>query len=127
MVEVPAVVSRVPMVETVEPDSQRKSRSVGLGEAARGSCPHQKPHIERQSGGLWRGQGSGSLYDQRSSQERHTGWIVERGYVVWWQSCWGNTRNRKLTVARLRVRNQTGQDEDTQLKSPLLEDGLTGT
>jgi hypothetical protein len=33
---VPAVVSRVPTVETVEADSQRKSRSVGLGEAARG-------------------------------------------------------------------------------------------
>jgi hypothetical protein len=32
---VPAVVSRVSTVETVEPDSQRKFRSVGLGEAAR--------------------------------------------------------------------------------------------
>jgi hypothetical protein len=34
-VEVPTVVSRVPMVETVEPDSQKKSRSVVLGKAAR--------------------------------------------------------------------------------------------
>jgi hypothetical protein len=34
-VTVPAVVSRVPTVETVEPDSQRKSRLVGLCEAAR--------------------------------------------------------------------------------------------
>jgi hypothetical protein len=33
-VEVPAVVRWVPMVETVGPDSQRKSRSVRLGEAA---------------------------------------------------------------------------------------------
>jgi hypothetical protein len=32
---VPAVVSRVPTVETVEADSQKKSRSVGLGEATR--------------------------------------------------------------------------------------------
>jgi hypothetical protein len=32
-VTVPAVVSRVPMVETMETDSQRKSRSVGLDEA----------------------------------------------------------------------------------------------
>jgi hypothetical protein len=70
---VPAVVSRVPTVETVEPDSQRKSRSVGLGEAVRGGCPHQKPHVERQSGSLWRDQGSGSICDQRSSQGRHTG------------------------------------------------------
>jgi hypothetical protein len=36
MMEVPEVVSQVPIVETVEPDSQRKSRSVGMGEAARG-------------------------------------------------------------------------------------------
>jgi hypothetical protein len=57
-VMVPAVVSRVPTVETVEPDSQRKSRLVGLGEVARGSCPHQKPHVERRSGSLWRDQGS---------------------------------------------------------------------
>jgi hypothetical protein len=33
---VPIVVSRIPTVVTVEPDSQRKSRSVGLGEATRG-------------------------------------------------------------------------------------------
>jgi hypothetical protein len=39
---VPAVVSRVPTVETVEPDSQRKSRSVGLGEAARGKLSSSK-------------------------------------------------------------------------------------
>jgi hypothetical protein len=32
-IEVPTVVSRVPMIETLEPDSQRKSRSVILGEA----------------------------------------------------------------------------------------------
>jgi hypothetical protein len=32
---VPAVVSQVPTVETVEPNSQRKSTSMGLGEAAR--------------------------------------------------------------------------------------------
>jgi hypothetical protein len=71
-VTVPAVVSRVLTVETVEPDSQRKSRSMGLGEAARGSCPRQKPRVERRSGGLWRDQGSGSLCDQRGSQGRHT-------------------------------------------------------
>jgi hypothetical protein len=35
-VEVPAVVRWVPMVETVEPDSQRKSRSVRLGKVASG-------------------------------------------------------------------------------------------
>jgi hypothetical protein len=39
---VPAVVSRVPTVETVEPASQRKSRSVGLGEAARGKLSSSK-------------------------------------------------------------------------------------
>jgi hypothetical protein len=39
---VPAVVSRVPMVETVESDSQRKSRPVGLGEAARGKLSSSK-------------------------------------------------------------------------------------
>jgi hypothetical protein len=39
---VPAVVSRVPTVETVEPDSQRKCRSVGLGEAARGKLSSSK-------------------------------------------------------------------------------------
>jgi hypothetical protein len=33
---VPAVVSRVSTVETMEPDSQKKFRSVGLGEAVRG-------------------------------------------------------------------------------------------
>jgi hypothetical protein len=35
-VEVPAVVRWAPMVETMGPDSQRKSRSVRLGEAASG-------------------------------------------------------------------------------------------
>jgi hypothetical protein len=39
---IPAVVSRVPTVETVEPDSQRKSRSLGLGEAARGKPSSSK-------------------------------------------------------------------------------------
>jgi hypothetical protein len=34
---VPVVVSRVPTVETVEPDSQKKSRLVGLGEVGRGN------------------------------------------------------------------------------------------
>jgi hypothetical protein len=69
-----AVVSRVPTVETVEPDSQRKSRSAGLGEVARGKLSSSKTtcHVERRSGGLWRDQGSGSLCDQRSSQGRHT-------------------------------------------------------
>jgi hypothetical protein len=42
MVEVPIVVSQVPMVETVELDSQRKSRSVGLGEVARGKLSSSK-------------------------------------------------------------------------------------
>jgi hypothetical protein len=37
-----AVVSGVPTVETVEPDSQRKSRSVGLGEVARGKLSSSK-------------------------------------------------------------------------------------
>jgi hypothetical protein len=41
-VEVPAVVSRVPMVETVRPDLQRKSRSVRLGEAASGKLSSSK-------------------------------------------------------------------------------------
>jgi L-aminopeptidase/D-esterase-like protein len=49
---VPTVVSRIPTVKTVEPDSQRKSRSVGLGEAARGKLSSSKPHVERRSGGL---------------------------------------------------------------------------
>jgi hypothetical protein len=47
MVEVPVVVSRVPMVKTVEPDSQRKSRSVGLGEAVRGKLSSSKNHMSR--------------------------------------------------------------------------------
>jgi L-aminopeptidase/D-esterase-like protein len=37
-----AVVCRVPTVETVEPDSQKKSRSVGLGEAAKGKLSSSK-------------------------------------------------------------------------------------
>jgi hypothetical protein len=41
-VEVPAVVRWVPMVETVGPDSQRKSRSVRLGEAASGKLSSSK-------------------------------------------------------------------------------------
>jgi hypothetical protein len=41
-VTVSVVVSRVPTVETVEPDSQRKSRSVGLREAARGKLSSSK-------------------------------------------------------------------------------------
>jgi hypothetical protein len=40
--EVPIVVRWVPMVETVGPDSQRKSRSVRLGEAARGKLSSSK-------------------------------------------------------------------------------------
>jgi hypothetical protein len=41
-VEVPAVVRWVLMVETVGPDSQRKSRSVRLGEAASGKLSSSK-------------------------------------------------------------------------------------
>jgi hypothetical protein len=41
-VEVPAVVRWVPMVETVGPDSQRKSRSVRLGEAESGKLSLSK-------------------------------------------------------------------------------------
>jgi hypothetical protein len=41
-VEVPAVVRWVPMVETVGPDSQRKSRSVRLGEAESGNLSSSK-------------------------------------------------------------------------------------
>jgi hypothetical protein len=37
-----AVVSWVPTVKTVEPDSQRKSRSAGLGEALRGKLSSPK-------------------------------------------------------------------------------------
>jgi hypothetical protein len=44
---VPAVVSWVPTVETVELDSQRKSRLVGLARQRGGSYPHQKPRVER--------------------------------------------------------------------------------
>jgi hypothetical protein len=40
--EVPAGVWWVPMVETVGPDSQRKSRSVRLGEAVRGKFSSSK-------------------------------------------------------------------------------------
>jgi hypothetical protein len=40
--EVPAVVRWVPMVEIVGPDSQRKSRSIRLGEAARGKLSSSK-------------------------------------------------------------------------------------
>jgi hypothetical protein len=40
--EVPTVVRWVSMVETMWPDSQRKSRSVRLGEAARGKLPSSK-------------------------------------------------------------------------------------
>jgi hypothetical protein len=40
--EVPTVVRWVPMVETMGPDSQRKSRSVKLGEAARGKLSSSK-------------------------------------------------------------------------------------
>jgi hypothetical protein len=56
--EVPAVVRWVPMVETVGPDSRRKSRSVRLGEAARGKLSSSK-----------------------------TVWSVGRAYVAQWQSC----------------------------------------
>jgi hypothetical protein len=38
----PIGASRVPMVETVEPDSKRKSRSVRLGEAASGKLSSSK-------------------------------------------------------------------------------------
>jgi hypothetical protein len=41
-VEVSAVVSQVPMVETMETDSQRKSRSVRLGEPASGKLSSSK-------------------------------------------------------------------------------------
>jgi hypothetical protein len=41
-VEVPVVVRWVPMVETVGPDSQRKSRSIRLGEAASGKLSSSK-------------------------------------------------------------------------------------
>jgi hypothetical protein len=41
-VEVPAVVRWVPMEETVGPDSQRKSRSVRLGETASGKLSPSK-------------------------------------------------------------------------------------
>jgi hypothetical protein len=41
-VEVPAVIRWVPMVETVGPDSQRKSRSVRLGEAESRKLPSSK-------------------------------------------------------------------------------------
>jgi hypothetical protein len=40
--EVPTVVRWIPMVETVGPNSQRKSRSVRLGEAARGKLSLSK-------------------------------------------------------------------------------------
>jgi hypothetical protein len=70
---IPAVVSQVSTVETVEADSQKKSRLVGLGEATKGKLSLTKPHVERRSGSLWRDQGSGSLCDQRSSQGRNTG------------------------------------------------------
>jgi hypothetical protein len=46
------------IVETVVPDSQRKLRSVRLGEAASGK------HVVRRSGGLSRDQGSDSLCGQ---------------------------------------------------------------
>jgi L-aminopeptidase/D-esterase-like protein len=41
-VKVPTVVRWIPMVETMGPDSQRKSRSVGLGEAASGKLSSSK-------------------------------------------------------------------------------------
>jgi hypothetical protein len=41
-VEVPAVVRWIPMVETMGPDSQRKSRSVRLGEVASGKLSSSK-------------------------------------------------------------------------------------
>jgi hypothetical protein len=44
---VPVVMSRVPTVETVEPDSQRKSMLVGLGEATRGKAVLIKNHVSR--------------------------------------------------------------------------------
>jgi hypothetical protein len=40
--EVPTVVRWVPMVETMGPDSQRKSKSVRLGEAVRGKLSSSK-------------------------------------------------------------------------------------
>jgi hypothetical protein len=42
MVEGPTWVSWVPMVKTIEPNSQRKSRSVRFGEAARGKLSPSK-------------------------------------------------------------------------------------
>jgi hypothetical protein len=43
--EVLAVVRWIPMVETVGPDSQRKSRSVRLSEATRGKLSSSKNHM----------------------------------------------------------------------------------
>jgi hypothetical protein len=42
------------------------------------SCPHQKPHVVRRSGGLSRDQGNNSLCGRQSSPGRHTGWSVGR-------------------------------------------------
>jgi hypothetical protein len=69
----PQVVSRVPTVETVEPDSRKNLGQWNWTRQRGESCPHQKLRVERRSGGLWRDQGSGSLCDQMSSQGRHTG------------------------------------------------------
>jgi hypothetical protein len=38
-----------------------------------GSCPHQKPHVERRSDGLSRDQGNDSLCNRQSSPGRHIG------------------------------------------------------
>jgi hypothetical protein len=48
MVVEPTRGSRVPMVETVEPDSKKENLDqLDWAEQRGGSCPHQKPHVER--------------------------------------------------------------------------------
>jgi hypothetical protein len=77
----------VPIVETEEPESHKKSKLVRLGEATSGSCQQQKPHDEKWSSSLLRDQHIDSLCDWRSSLKRYTGWTEGWAYMTRWQQC----------------------------------------
>jgi L-aminopeptidase/D-esterase-like protein len=86
-VEVPAVVRLIPMVETVGPDSQRKSRSVRLGETASEKLSSSKTtYRETISRFVERSKAAIAFVVGRVAQE-DTGWSVRKAYVARWQSC----------------------------------------
>jgi hypothetical protein len=94
------------MVETMGPDSQRKSRSVRLGEATRGKLPSSKTTYRETIKAVI------AFVVGRVAQEDTPG------------GAWGELMRR--SDSRVRARNQIGQDEDTWPVLPLWEDDLTG-